>query len=137
MRRKTKLLLLCTILFILIDMFFLEDQVAPKNENNIFCESVTFGGYYNVYNNSFTVEKDSEIDIKVNCNIEKGNIYFVIYSDDGTILYEIEGDQLQDTKVIDIKEGVWNYYFECCAARGKTKEYAENGEYSIEVRFAE
>lgn len=101
----------------------------------IFHEEVSFGGFYTYYNEPFSIQKDTNLHIKLNSNIENGTISLRIYSKDGETCYENSGSSLKENTVIPIEQGDWYYEFICDGQ--KEKKEAENGEYAVLIEVKE
>ncbi len=98
----------------------------------IFNEVVEFEFFSCSYDEEFEIKKDEDLIIKMESDINKGDISLKIYNDNGSVIYEKTGGHLNESDRVNITKGTWHYAFSCC--NGEKNFDAENGSYSVRIQ---
>ena len=98
----------------------------------IFNEVVGFEYFSCSYDEEFEIKNDEDLIIKLESDINKGDVSLKIYDDNGSVLYEKSGGHLNESDRVKITKGTWHYAFSCC--NGEKNTDAENGSYSVRIQ---
>lgn len=132
LKTHTKVLLIITVIVL---VFTAITQSISSGGNDIFLEKVSFGEFYVSYKEPFILTEDTNLKITLKCQIEKGLVRLRIFSDDGKICYEKEGNSLNEDVIVPIEKGNWYYSFTCNS--GVENIEAENGEYEACIQVTD
>lgn len=128
MKKNTKILLILVVLLMIVSSSI---YFATKSSKYVINEDVSFGQYTSDRKIPFTVEGKGKLNLEIDTDIEKGHIVILIISPEGKVIFEKDGNEINESHVIDVYKGSWYYQIKCNAGLGKEDEVAENGKYTI------